>query len=94
MKDDKTPVERAGRPAPTAAHPANEGLVRALHNHVLVLEHTARRVTAIEERICSGRDPVAAAEHAALGRAFRQEADSAHELARAAEKLAAAGGGG
>jgi hypothetical protein len=48
-------------------------------------------VTAIEERICAQHEPVATADLVELGRAFRDEADSAHELARAAEKLAAGG---
>jgi hypothetical protein len=87
-EDEHTPVDR---PIRLPVNPEHGPLVRALHNHVAMLDQVTRRVTAIEERICAQHEPVATADLVELGRAFRDEADSAHELARAAEKLAAGG---
>lgn len=87
MNDDVTPSELP------VANPAHGPLVRVLSNHALVLERTARRLVAIREELRARVDIAPASQIAELGKVFRQEADSAHDLARAAERLAAGGGG-
>jgi hypothetical protein len=83
--DEQTPAELP------VANPAHAPLVRALSNHALQLEHTRRQLESIGERIRTRADIMPATELAELGRVFRDEADSAHDLARAAENLAGRG---
>jgi hypothetical protein len=77
------------RPTPIVANPLHRPLVLALGHHALVLEQTAIQVAAIKERIAVATDPIAVTELSELGRAFRREADSATDVAKAAEKAAA-----
>jgi len=73
-------------------HEANRPLALALGNHALVLEQVRVSVSDLAERVRIAESPIASGELAQIGRAFRQESDSASDLARAAE-LAAGGKG-
>jgi hypothetical protein len=75
------------------ANVAHAPLVRALHNHAILLGQTREQLRRIGDDIRSRVDIVPASQLAELGKVFRDEADSALDLARAAEKLAAAGAG-
>jgi hypothetical protein len=83
--DDATPTDLP------IANPAHGPLVRALFTHALVLENTARLLTAIREDLRARVDIAPASQMAELGKVFRDEADSALDLARAAERLALGG---
>lgn len=84
--DEETPADLP------VANPAHAPLVRVLSTHALVLESTARQLIAIREELRARVDIAPASQMAELGKVFRQEADSAHDLARAAERLALGGG--
>lgn len=81
--DDVTPTAR-----PRVANDANRGIVLALGHHALVLEQTCQRLAEIGARIASSVAPVSGGELVEIGRVFRAEADSAGDLARAAELAA------
>lgn len=83
--DDTTPPER-----PPIMNPANRGIVRALSNHVAVLDQVRRMVESVRVGIAeSSRLPVDS-EMTVLAQAMRAESDSAVEVARAAEAIAKA----
>lgn len=79
--DEVTPLAR-----PPVANPSNVALVTALWNHALVLEEVHRRVGELRDRIAGSTAPAGGAELVEIGRVFRREADSAVDVARAAER--------
>lgn len=78
--DEVTPV--------IVRNPSNRRLVSALSNHALVLDSVRQGIEAIRDRVAAADSTPPRDELEALGREFRREADSAHDLAREVEALA------
>jgi hypothetical protein len=86
-EDDRTPVGLSDDTPTPAEPPVWRSLVRVLTNHVASLEDVKQRVSALAALIEQRAEPPRLGELAALGRAFRDESDSATDVARQVEAI-------
>jgi hypothetical protein len=82
--DDKTPTLRP------VANPAHRGIVRALSNHVIVLDRVRGSTQEVCDLMQQSAGGVVPEQFEALGKAMRAESDSAVAVAQQAEALAVA----